>query len=148
MKQNILGQPPLSYKQKINRRIVICAALVGMTAALNMICIFLRTSQNHLWMLLSNIVTDSLCGCFVLYSLEMRILPGFRLYRLMTRTPAVFSGTVEQVNPTAIRYMHLNCCPVTVDGRKFFLPENTLTLESGRQYTLYLVSNIIVEVDP
>ena len=66
MKQTILGKPAQAFQQTLRMRTVVCIALVVLTAAINLVCVLARTETNHTLMLWVNILTDILCGFFVL----------------------------------------------------------------------------------
>lgn len=148
MKRNILGQSPYTYKKQLNRRILGCTLLFLLTVALNIVFTALRTEQNHVWMLLLNILADILCGCFLVYYVNLYIIPRSRLYRLMCRDKIQLQGTVSCINTEYIRYMDVDCHSVTVGGRRLFLPADTIALKEGQSYTFHLVSNIIAEAEP
>lgn len=145
MKQSVLGQPVHIYRKKLHRRIGLCVSAAVFTLGLNILLTALRTDTNHAFMLTANIVADILCGFFLLYDTQLHIRPQIRLYRLFTRQREQLTGTVTHISPQVQRYMDLDCYAVTVDERKVFLPAGTLELKL-QTYTLFLVSNVIVEV--
>ena len=146
MTQSILGQSARSYKKRLNLYIGFCIAGLALTMGLNILFTSLRTDSNHTWMLILNICADVLCGFLLLYAWQMHILPGLRLYRLFCRNREQVSGTVTSISQSTQRYMDLDCYTVTLDDRRVFLPVGTMCIEPA-EYTLFLVSNIIVEAE-
>lgn len=145
MSQTILGQSPESFKKKLRTRIGFCVASAVLTLGLNILFTCLRTDANHTLMLVANICADILCGFFILYHTQVHIQPKMRLYKLFLRKREVLTGTITYISSVPQRYMDMDCYGVTVNERKIFLPANTLALKY-QNYTLYLVSNVIVEV--
>lgn len=145
MKQSVLGMSPHSYQKQIHRHIGICIAVLIFTLGLNILLTALRTDRNHTLMLIGNIAADILCGFFLLYHTELHIRPKLRIYRLFNRQKEQFTGTITHISQQPVRYMDIDCYTVTADGRKVFLPAGTLELKQ-ETYTLFLVSNVIVEV--
>lgn len=147
MKQTVLGQTPHEAGRQLKRQAVFYACLALATAGSNFLLTMLRTPANHTALLMSNIALDIGCSFFLLYRISEVFLPRYRLYRLSCRSATRITATVTHISPGTIRYMQLNCYEITADGGKCFLPADTICLEPDRQYTLGLVSNIIVEAD-
>lgn len=146
MTGSILGTTPRTYKKMLTKRILLCAALGILTIALNALCIFLRTDQNHSIMLWCNILTDILFGFFAISYIYGRIVPQKRLYSLFSRHKTSLSGTVCAISEVSTRYMGITCLKVSVHNRTLFLPVDTLQLEENTAYTFTITSNIILEV--
>lgn len=144
MKESILGQSVPVYKKRLFGRIYLSIAAAVITLCLNVLFTALRTDSNHTLMLFLNIAADALCGGFLLFEMDMHILPAMRLYRLMLRNKETLSGELTGISTKPRRYMNIDCYEVTVGNRKFFLPAGTMQLREG-PCTLLLVSNIIVE---
>lgn len=147
MKQNVIGQSPADCKKVIHRQILLCVAVGIVTLALNVVLTALRTEENHTLMLILNIATDSLVGCFLLYYISGPLLRRYRLFQLMLRVKTPLSGTVEQIRPQPTRHMFIDCLEVMVAGRRYFLPTNTMQLQPGQAYRLSIVTNFIVEAE-
>lgn len=147
MKQSVLGRPPHSFQRMLRRCIAICIAALALTSGLNILFTTLRTEQNHTRMLVLNILTDILCGFFLVYYVYQKILPRYQLFRLSQRPKSVLQGTLRHIRNEALRYMDIDCYPLDVDGRRLFLPAGTLVLQEGGFYTFSVVSNIIVEAE-
>lgn len=147
MKQTILGMPLHTCEARLRRRITGCCLLAVLTLGLNLLFTTLRTEENHSWMLLLNILADGLCGSFLVYYVNLHILPQRRFCKLLHRDTVMLEGTVSRIDPHCQRYMDMDCHCVTVDQRRLFLPANTIKLEENTRYTLFLTSNIIVEAE-
>ena len=145
MKQTILGKPAQAFRQTLRMRTVVCIALVVLTTAINLVCVLARTETNHTVMFWVNILTDILCGFFVLSFAGFRILPQRRLYALFRKKGVSVDGTVSRISNSTTRHMDMDCLEVTADSRRLFLPAGTITLSEGKTYTFRIVSNVIVE---
>lgn len=145
MKQTILEKPAQAFRQTLRMRTALCIALAVLTAVINLFCILARTEANHTAMLWVNILTDILCGFFVLSFACFRILPQRRLYALFCREGVSAAGTVSRVSRSTTRHMDMDCLEITADSRRLFLPVGTITLSEGETYTFRIVSNVIVE---
>lgn len=146
MKQNILGQSPQMCRRRLVKQAMLCAAAAAVTLWLNLALAALRKPDNHYLFLSVNIVTDIVCGWLLLFFLSTRLLPQLHLYRLTQRQHTILQAAVEQISPKTVRYMNLDCRQVTANGHIFFLPDNTIELEAGKEYTFHLVANTVVEV--
>lgn len=145
MKQTILEKPAQAFRQTLRMRTVVCIALVVLTAAINLVCVLAHAETNHTVMLWVNILTDILCGFFVLSFAGFRILPQRRLYALFRKEGVSVDGTVSRISNSTTRHMDMDCLEVTADSRRLFLPAGTITLSEGETYTFRIVSNVIVE---
>lgn len=146
MKQTVLGMSPTAYQKILRRRTLLCLAVAGLALGLNILFTILRTDTNHTLMLILNILSDILAGCFLVTFISLRILPQRRLFRLFAKDKTVFEMTVESICDQPRRYMDMDCVTVNGSGRTCFLPVGTLILREQERYTLSLVSNIILEV--
>lgn len=147
MKQTALGCSPYLYKKKLAAGFLGCGLLLVLTLGLNFLILSLRTDTNHTQLLWLNIGSDILCGCFLVYALTAVLLPRLRLYRLCIRPTTVFEGTVTALQQSPIRYMDLDCLPVTVGQRRLFLPLCPITLAEGSHYRLSVAGSLIVEAE-
>lgn len=145
MKQTILGNPAKAFRQALRMRTAVSISLVVLTAAINLLCVLARTETNHTVMLWVNILTDILCGFFVLSFAGFRILPQRRLYALFRKAGISVGGTVSRISNSTTRHMDMDCLEVAADSRRLFLPAGTITLSEGETYTFRIVSNVIVE---
>ena len=146
MKENVLGQSPYSYSRHLRRQIVLCVLVCLSAVVLHIVMVFARTADNHNILLLLNILTDYLAAGFLVYYISLRVLPRYRLYRLMLYPAEMLEATVTVVSDYTVRYMGVDCIRVTLTDRTVFLPQGSLTLQSDRRYTMKLVSNMIMEV--
>lgn len=146
MKQTILGKPAKVFRRTLRIRTAVSIALMVLTAVINLLCVLARTETNHTVMLWVNILTDILCGFFVLSFAGFRILPQRRLYALFRKAGISVGGMVSRISNSTTRHMDMDCLEVTTDSRRLFLPVGTITLSEGETYTFRIVSNVIVEV--
>ena len=147
MKQDILGMPIRSYHKMLSIRTAICIGAAVFAVGLNLIFTLFRTEQTHLLMLWLNILTDILCGTFLLAFSDFRILPQRRLYKLALGDRLSFRGTVSDISDSIVRYTDMDCRLVDMSGHKFYVPIHTINLEKGAAYTVSVASNIIVEAE-
>lgn len=148
MKRSVLGLSPARYRKKLFARFIGCGLLAGLTLGINILLFSLRTDKTHMAFLLINILSDILCGCFLVYVLTAKLAPMLQLYRLSCRPLSSVSGTVSAIGDRPIRYMDLDCFSVCVGQRQLFLPVGTLCLTVGKCYTLSVTASLIVEVEP
>ena len=146
MKQNILGASPYTYRKKLIRQIAVSIAAAVFTLMVNFLLVALRTADNHNLFLVINILSDTVCGWFLLFFLATKFFPRYRLYRLTQRPSCKISAKVTSIHPETIRYMNLDCRKVTTDEQVIFLPDCAIVLKPNQVYTFGLVNNIIVEV--
>ena len=147
MSQTILTPSPAVFRQAFRRRVLLCGILTACTLGLNILLLCLRTEENHIWMLVLNILTDIACGCFLVDQLSRVLLPKWKLLQLSRRRQDTLEGRVLHISETVTRYMDIDCLTVTLDSRKLFLPANTLALQEQAHYRFRVASNIIVEAD-
>lgn len=146
MKQTILGMSQQEYEARLGRRILRCVVLAALTLVLNLACVLLYSRQYHIWMLLTNIITDAACGAWLIYDISLHILPRRRLLALMGKPKQTLDGQITQVDELPIRYANMDCRAVYLGKRCVYLPVDTLTLQAGQQVELSLAANVIVEV--
>lgn len=147
MKQSVLMPSSWQYREKLKGRKLLCLLTAVVMVGLNVLFTCLRTEKNHALMLIANILTDSLGGCFLVYFIQERILSQEKLYRLTVKPKQTVSGTVSCVSGNTVRYMGMDCLEVTVDDRILFLPANTITLKTRDTGAFSVVSGVIVEVE-
>ena len=148
MKRSILADSSSHYKMVLDRKRLLCILLGVFTLILNIVLAVLRTDENHSLMLSINILSDILCGFFLTYYVSVRLMPRYRLYRLMFREKVPMTATVKEIGSSTVRYLDVDCYPVTVDARTLFLPVSGLRLTVGGQYTLWVTANMILEAEP
>lgn len=143
--QSVINQSPEACKKAIHRQIALCVALGVAVLALNIFLAILRTKETHTLMLVLNIVTDTLCGWFLFFYIHGPLLRRYRLCQLMLRKKTPLTGTVAEIRPETTRYLFIACLEVMVEGRRYYLPTNTIRLQPGQTYQLSIVNNVIVE---
>lgn len=148
MKRSVLGNSPARYPKSLRLRFIGCGLLLALTLVGNVLLYSLRTAENHTIFLLINIISDILCGCFLVYAMTARLLPMLQLYRLTCRPRSTVEGMVTAIGSQPMRYMDLDCLSVSVGQRQLFLPSGTLSLNVGSHYVLSVTANLIVEVAP
>ena len=147
-RQWVLGTHPASFFKSLKKNIAFCVALAVAVILVNILCVRLRTEENHYWMLLTNIVTDIFCGAFLIGYCEMVILPRWRLYRVSAQKARPIYGRVTAVDNRIARYAGLDCYEVVLDGqRRLFLPEGAVSLVIGTDVTVFVAGNMIVGVE-
>ena len=148
MKQTLLGMPLESYRKQYRTEIFVCGGLVCATLLLNIVLCVLRTDRSHVWFLLTNILTDTACGWYVIYRVNTKILMMRRMLSLVNKPKQRICGTIDSILTESRRIPHLDCVVVSVEGRKFYLPrDGEIDLEEGTEYLLSIVDNVIVEVE-
>ena len=147
MKQTILGQPPCRCKKQLKNKYRFCLMIGLLASLLNVYFTMARTEQNHNLMLALNIVIDIVSGSFLLWYISIHILPQRKMHKLFMREKTAIQGLVCSVENDTVRYMDMDCRRVLLDERVLFLPAGPLCLQPGKNYTLWVVSNIIVEAE-
>lgn len=147
MKQTLLNRQPEAFRRKLRLLEALCVCLAAATAGLNLLLALTYTETTRTAFLLVNILTDALCGAAVVTVCGLLIRPGKKLLSLAAQDGSAFSGTVESVSGGTLRYLDMDCFTVSADGRKLFLPENTICLEQGAFYRFTTVSNVITEAE-
>lgn len=146
MKQTVYGTSAEAYKNALKKRLVLDGVLAGVTLLLNILLAVLRDDNTHTWFLLANIVTDIVCGVYLIYDLSFRFVPRWRLVKLNDKMKETVSGQITEIEPYTTRYANLDCYCVKLGKRRTFLPTGTLQLEVGMQVELTLSGNVILEV--
>ena len=123
-----------------------CSIAVVVLLCLNIGLCFLRTDENHSFLLALNILTDTVCGGAVLYRAENSIRTKRNLLRLMDRTQRSVTAVVEEISTKTYHIPGLSCVLVHTGERVFYLPQaGAIQLEKGTEYTFQVVDNVIVE---
>ena len=145
-KQWIYGMTPEAFAGKLKKRQITDGLIGGITFLLNILLVLLRTDSTHTWFLLVNIITDIVCGVYLVYDLSINCGPLWRLLKLSSRMRETVCGVITEIEPYTTRYANLDCYCVKLDKRRTFLPAGTLHLEVGTQVELTLSGNVILEV--
>lgn len=148
MKQTILsGRSVRSVRTTLTLRIALCALLSALTLGLNVYSLLTFNDTTCGPYLAGTIISDILCGTFLVFYSGMFLLPQHRLYRLACHKANVVCGTVQRVSSNTVRYLDMDCLTVTLDTQQLFLPVHTMTLQEGTTYQLRAVAKVIVEVE-
>ena len=148
MKQTLLGEPIASYEKKLKREVGYCYFALVALLVVNIGACFLRTDENHAFLLMFNILSDILVGGALIYRADTQLRLKKSLLRLARRTPRSFSATVHQILETTHRIPGVSCVLVRADERMLYLPQtDTIKLFQGQTYTFGVVDNVIVEVE-
>ncbi len=150
MKQTILKIDEKIYSKQLNTRKAICITVAIVTVLLNVLFCFLRNDDNHKLMLALNIVIDILVAWFVYAFLSFAVLPQSRLLKLYKSKRLLCRGVVTEISQEIQRVQQFDCYQVVIgveNPRVFFLPNNCIVLEVGKECQFATASNIIVEVE-
>lgn len=134
-------------KRQIKWGTLLCCMAVIAAAGLNILFTSLRTEANHAFMLLANILADTLAGWFVIFFGVSYVAPRKWFYAIACKPSQRISGIVGSVSEHTTRQMKLDCRELTVGGRKLFLPAHFPAVEVGAEASFDVVSNVIVEVE-
>ncbi len=147
MKQIILEKKAEDFIKQLALHKFLCAAAAVLAIMGNVILTACRNDQNHIALLIANILLDVAAGWFIITWLNLVILPQGRLVKLYRQPREEYVGTVQLISEQVQRIRFLDCIQVTVgeDARIFFMPVGMLQLCPGRKYILMAVSNVIVE---
>ena len=136
----------MDYKKPYVRAVLWCVIPALLTAAINILCLALRTDENHNWMLIVNVLTDWVCGAFLVYFTSCYVLPRKELYRLSRRRREKVQGIIDKVEQQPVRYERLTCVAVYIGQRQFFAPEGMLLPKVGETAAFSVAGNVILEV--
>lgn len=136
----------MDYKKIYIRAVLWCIVPAALTVTINILCLILRTDGNHNWMLMVNLLTDWLCGMFLVYYTSCYVAPRKELYRLSCRQKEELQGVIDKVDEQLVRYERLTCVAVHVGKRQVFAPEGLKIPEVGELVTLSVAGNVILEV--
>lgn len=148
MKQTILsGRSVHSVRNMLTLQITLCVLLAVLTIGLNVYFLLTFTVATYGVYLVGAIVSDIVCGAFLVFYSGVVLLPLHRRYRLACRKTSVVSDTVRQISASSVRYLDMDCWVVTLDAWQLFLPAHTMTLQEGTMYQLKTVAKVIVEAE-
>ena len=136
----------MDYKKAYVQAASVCVILAVLTVGINMFCLFLRTDENHNWMLAINLLTDWLCGVFLVYFLSCYVMPKKALYRLSCKRRENLRGAIAAVEEQPVCYEKLPCVAVRIGDRKLFAPEGLPLPQVGEEATFFVAGNVILEV--
>lgn len=136
----------MDYKKPYVRTVLWCAIPAVLTAAVNILCLILRTDENHNWMLFVNVLTDWLCGVFLVYFISCYVLPRKELYRLSRRRREEIQGVIDKLEMQPVRYERLTCVVVHIGQRQLFVPKGMSLPQAGKTAAFSVAGNVILEV--
>lgn len=136
----------MNYKKTYIRAVACCIIPAALTVAIHVLCLALRTDENHFWMLVINVLTDWLCGVFLVYFISCHVQPQKELYRLSCRRREKVRGIIEKVDRQTVRYERLTCVAVYIGQRQLFAPEGMSLPQEGETAVFSVASNVILEV--
>ncbi len=149
--QTIVGKNPDMALKKIKKSKWCLTALVLFVILINVICTLLRNDENHYLMLAVNIVTDISLGVFLTAYLNLVLIPRVKAKKIYGGNKAHYRGVIESVSETTVRVGGLDCFKVTllIPGRRFFFlcDNGEISIEEGREVSVYAVSGVIAEVE-
>lgn len=136
----------MDYKKTYVHAVLRCVIPAALTAVINIMCLILRTDGNHNFMLMINLLTDWLCGVFLVYYTSCYVLPKKELYRLSCRRREEIQGVIDRIEQQSVRYERLNCVAVYIGHRQLFAPAGLTLPKVGGNATFSVAGNVILEV--
>ena len=136
----------MDYKKTYVHAVLRCVIPAALTAVINIVCLILRTDGNHNFMLMINLLTDWLCGAFLVYYTSCYVLPKKELYRLSCRRREEIQGVIDRIEQQSVRYERLNCVAVYIGQRQLFAPAGLILPKAGKNATFSVAGNVILEV--
>lgn len=136
----------MDYKKSYVCAVLWCVIPVVLTVAVNVLCLALRNDENHFMMLLVNVLTDWLCGVFLVYFVSCYVLPRKELYRLSRRRREKIQGVIEKIEQQPVRYERITCIAVYIGQRQLFVPEGMSLPQEGETAVFSVAGNVILEV--
>lgn len=136
----------LLLKKDLKKRKTLCAVAAGVTAMLNMMCVALRTENNHSVMLTLNIVLDVLCGWGIIYYRSVYIVPWQKILALMEKESQQICGEIDGISEEVCCHMGLDCRCISIGERKLFHPVLLEPVKQGQNLVCEVVAGVIVEV--
>ena len=146
MKQTVFGTDRAACQKNLRSNILLCISVLCAIVIVHILCTYLRTEQNHRWMLIANIAADVIGGSFLIARISMCIVPQKKLLRLYGLANQEATGQVLEIGNDLIHYIGLDCYEVSLGNRRLFLPAGTMVLTVGEHYRFRVKGNLIVEV--
>lgn len=147
MKQTILHQPAQTLSKRLTMYSLLCVFAAAATFGINLLLAFTFTEKTRLAYLLINIGADIVIGSLILLLSCAYLQPRRKLLRLARQKGSTYTGRVESISESSLRYLGIDCREVLADGRRLFLPCGTIRLEEGVCYRFQTVSNVITEAE-
>lgn len=136
----------MDYKKPYIHAVLRCVIPAALTAVINIVCLVLRTDANHNWMLMINLMTNWICGVFLVYFTSCHVQPKKELYRLSRRHREEIQGIIDRIDQQSVRYERLTCVAVFVGHRQLFAPVGLSLPKTGENATFSVAGNVILEV--
>lgn len=136
----------MDYKKTYIHAVLWCVLLAALTAVINIVCLILRTDANHNYMLMINLMTDWICGVFLVYYTSCYVLPRKELYRLSRRRREKIQGVIDRIEQQSVRYERLTCVTVYIGQRQLFAPAGLTLPKVGENAAFSVAGNMILEV--
>lgn len=147
MKQTVLKQPAQALSKKLSLCAALCVFAAAATLGCNILLALTFTENTRTAYLLANILSDAIVGSLLLLVFCAYFQPNRKLLLLARQTGNSYTAAVESVSPTPLRYLGVDCLEVLAEGRRLFLPCDTIRLETGVRYRFHLASNVIMEAE-
>lgn len=143
------------YKKKLTTKKIIAVFAVAITLLVNILLVALRTESTHTAFLIVNILTDAICGCFLIAFIYFKILPDGKLYSLATffqTAKQSLCGVVTKISQETITVSKLDCRTVTLvceKGKRVVYEASigNIKLEQGKKYEICAADNIVVSAE-
>ena len=136
----------MDYKKNYVHAVLRCVIPAALTAVINIVCLILRTDANHNYMLMINLMTDWICGVFLVYYTSCYVLPRKELYRLSRRRREEIQGVIDKIEEQPVRYERLSCVAVHIGQRQLFAPAGLILPKAGENAAFSVAGNVILEV--
>ena len=136
----------MDYKKPYVHAVLRCVIPAALTAVINIVCLILRTDANHNFMLMINLMTDWICGVFLVYFTSCYVLPRKELYRLSRRRREEVQGVIDKIEEQPVRYERLSCVAVHIGQRQLFAPAGLTLPKVGENAAFSVAGNVILEV--
>lgn len=146
MKQTVLKKPLPAVRKAQKCKTALCILAVILTLGFNLALVFTASRSTATLFCILNIVSDVLCGVFLIYYLYTRLLPERVLCRFAGMPMTDYAGVIESLPAQSVRYMDMDCYEVQVNDRTLFLPV-CMDLKPGEAYCFRLASNVIMEAE-
>lgn len=147
MKQTVLNQPAQTLSKKLTLCAVLCIFAAAATLGCNLLLALTFTENTRTAYLLVNILSDAIVGSLILLAFCAYIQPNRKFLLLARQAGNSYTAVVENISEAPLRYLGVDCLEVLAEGRRLFLPCNTILLETGVRYRFHTASNVIMEAE-
>ena len=147
MKQTVLNLPVQTASRKLSLCAALCVLAAAVTLGVNVLLALTFTETTRLPYLLINIASDAIVGNAIILVLDTYLLPRRKLLCLVRQKGSAVTALVDNISESHHRYLGFDCLEIAAEGRRLFLPCDTIRLETGVRYRFQTVSNVIVEAE-